>query len=72
MAGKTKVVTPKSLSGRRLPLTRCNCTRLDVKPLRRNIIEATILTEFEKLETVFVPRIPLIKFVLHSFSVETF
>ncbi|XP_025421005.1 uncharacterized protein LOC112691082 [Sipha flava] len=38
----------------------CNRTRLKVKALHRNIVEATILTECAKGETVFVPRIPLI------------
>uniref|UniRef100_A0A2S2QXL1 ATP-dependent DNA helicase n=1 Tax=Sipha flava TaxID=143950 RepID=A0A2S2QXL1_9HEMI len=38
----------------------CNGTRLKVKALHHNIVEATILTGCAKGETVFVPRIPLI------------
>jgi ATP-dependent DNA helicase PIF1 len=35
-------------------------TRLQVKHLRKNIIEATILTGYTNGETVVIPRIPLI------------
>jgi ATP-dependent DNA helicase PIF1 len=38
----------------------CNGTRLCVKKLFPNVIEATILTGFGKGEDVFIPRIPLI------------
>lgn len=38
----------------------CNGTRLVVKQLLRNIIEATILTGCGVGETVFIPRIPII------------
>jgi hypothetical protein len=37
----------------------CAGTRIQVKHLRKNIIETTILTEYAKGETVFIPRIPL-------------
>ncbi|KAG5868259.1 hypothetical protein JTB14_016412 [Gonioctena quinquepunctata] len=37
-----------------------NGTRLQVKTLRRNIIEATIFTGKYERETVLIPRIPLI------------
>jgi hypothetical protein len=46
-------------AGRRLPPKLCD-ERLQVKHLWRNIIEATVLTEYEKGETVFISRIPLI------------
>lgn len=38
----------------------CNGTRLVVKTLRSNLIEATIITGSSKGEDVFIPRIPLI------------
>lgn len=38
----------------------CNGTRLQVIALRRNVIEAKILTGSASGETVFVPRIPLL------------
>lgn len=38
----------------------CNGTRLQVKALHKNVIEATILTGCAQGESVFVPRIPLI------------
>ncbi|GBN57892.1 hypothetical protein AVEN_30384-1 [Araneus ventricosus] len=38
----------------------CNGTRLSVKRLLTNIIEATILTGKEKGQDVFIPRIPLV------------
>lgn len=38
----------------------CNGTRLCVKSLKDNLIEATILTGCAKGEDVFIPRIPLI------------
>jgi hypothetical protein len=44
----------------RLPLKLCNGTRLQVKHLRKKVTEITILTEYAKVETVFIPRIPLI------------
>jgi hypothetical protein len=45
---------------RDFPLKLCNGERLLVKHLRKNIIEATILTEYAKGGTVFIPRTPLI------------
>lgn len=38
----------------------CNGTRLCIKRLQNNIIEASIMTGKEKGKTVFIPRIPLI------------
>ncbi|XP_074108440.1 ATP-dependent DNA helicase pif1-like [Cotesia typhae] len=38
----------------------CNGTRLQVKTLRKNLIEATIFTGKYEGENVFIPRIPLI------------
>lgn len=38
----------------------CNGTKLQVKALHKNLIEANILTECAQGEKVFVPRIPLI------------
>ncbi|CAH1102888.1 unnamed protein product [Psylliodes chrysocephalus] len=38
----------------------CNGTRLCIKQLQNNIIEASIMTGKEKGQTVFIPRIPLI------------
>jgi len=38
----------------------CNGTRLQVKTLHKNLIEATIFTGCSMEETVFLPRIPLI------------
>lgn len=37
----------------------CNCTRLRVKALHKNVIEATVLTGCGQGEDVFIPRIPL-------------
>ncbi|GBN07050.1 hypothetical protein AVEN_150762-1 [Araneus ventricosus] len=39
----------------------CDGTRLCVKKTFPNVIEATILTGKGKYETVFIPRIPLIR-----------
>jgi hypothetical protein len=48
---------------RRFPLLQlCNGTRLQVKHLRKNIVEATVLTEYAKGEIVFISRILLIPF----------
>ena len=38
----------------------CIGTRLCVKSLKENLIEATIFTGYAKVEDVFIPRIPLI------------
>ncbi|XP_044741909.1 uncharacterized protein LOC123302881 [Chrysoperla carnea] len=38
----------------------CNGTRLCVKQLQNNVIKAKILTGKDKVNTVFIPRIPLI------------
>ena len=38
----------------------CNGTRLIVKKLMPHVIEATILTGYDKGEDAFIPRIPLI------------
>jgi len=37
----------------------CNGTRLSVKSLKNNVIEATILTVCGKGEVVYIPRIPI-------------
>ncbi|CAI6372219.1 unnamed protein product [Macrosiphum euphorbiae] len=37
----------------------CNVTRLSVKSLKNNVIEATILTGCGKVEVVYIPRIPI-------------
>ncbi|XP_036347968.1 uncharacterized protein LOC118757357, partial [Rhagoletis pomonella] len=39
----------------------CNGTRLAVKKLMANLVEATVLTGKAKGEIVLIPRIPLIK-----------
>lgn len=42
------------------PLKLCNGTRLRVKTMQRNVIEATIFTGKYEGESLFIPRIPLI------------
>jgi ATP-dependent DNA helicase PIF1 len=41
----------------KLPPKLCDGTVVQVKHLRKNTIEATILTEYLKVETLFIPRI---------------
>ena len=55
-----KVGTPIILPRNLMPPKLCNGTRLQVKALHRNVIEATIFTGCGTGETVFIPRIPLI------------
>lgn len=55
-----RVGTPVMLLRNLKPPQLCNGTRLKVKALHRNVVEATILTGCAQGETVFVPRIPLI------------
>lgn len=55
-----RVDTPIMLLRNLKPPKLCNGTRLQVKALHRNIVEAIILTGCAKGETVFIPRIPLI------------
>jgi len=43
-----------------IPTKLCNGTRLRVKTLHKNVIEATIFTGCGMGETLFLPRIPLI------------
>ncbi|XP_035221021.1 uncharacterized protein LOC118193961 [Stegodyphus dumicola] len=54
------------------PPSLCNGTRLSVKKLMKNVIEATILTGHAKGKDVFISRIPIIPsdvpFILNGFS----
>lgn len=55
-----KVGSPIILLRNLDPPRLCNGTRLCVKSMRNNLIEATIITGSHKGEVVFIPRIPLI------------
>lgn len=55
-----KIGTPVMLLRNFKPTKLCNGTRLRVKALHKNVIEATVLTGCAQGESVFIPRIPLI------------
>jgi hypothetical protein len=45
---------------RRLPSKVCGGKRLQVKHLKKNIIEVVIVTEYANGENLFIPPLPLI------------
>ncbi|KAF0755672.1 ATP-dependent DNA helicase, partial [Aphis craccivora] len=57
---KLKIGAPITLLRNIQPTNLCNATRLQIKSLRNNIIEAVILTGPAKGEIIFIPRIPMI------------